>query len=105
MAASNPNAMAIAAILVLALQASPVMAARAEQQAVVIEAQSSEMDLKNNNLIYRKVRLYQGNMSIIADVATGTGVDFENSHWVFRGGVKITMETGLLTADEADITF
>jgi lipopolysaccharide transport protein LptA len=111
MAASNPNAIALAALLALATlaalapRASVSMAVREEQQAILIEAQSSEMDLKNNNLIYRKVRLSQGNMSIIADVATGTGVDFDNSHWVFRGNVKITMETGQLTSDEADIIF
>jgi lipopolysaccharide export system protein LptA len=111
-AVSNPNSIARVALVTfvtlvtLGSQASVSMAAaRVVQQAILIEAQSSEMDLKNNNLIYRKVRLSQGNMSIAADVATGTGVDFENSHWVFRGSVKITMETGVLTSDEADITF
>jgi lipopolysaccharide transport protein LptA len=105
MAVSNPNALALAALAALALQASVSIAARVEQQATLIEAQSSEMDLKNNNLIYRKVRISQGNMSIVADVAQGTGADFENSHWVFRGNVKISMAQGLLTSDEADITF
>ena len=109
MAVFNPNAIALCAlvtVVALAVQA-PVSrgAARVQQQAILIEAQSSEMDLKNNNLIYRKVRLSQGNMSIIADVATGTGVDFDNSHWVFRGNVKITMEQGMLASEEADIAF
>ena len=45
-------------------------------------------------------------MSVIADQGAGAnGLDFENSHWVFRGNVKITMEQGQLTSDEADITF
>jgi lipopolysaccharide transport protein LptA len=105
MAVSNPNAWALAALAALGLQASVSIAARVEQQAIVIEAQSSEMDLKNNNLIYRRIRLSQGNMSIVADVAQGTGVDFENSHWVFRGNVRIAMAQGQLTSDEADITF
>jgi lipopolysaccharide transport protein LptA len=95
------------ALVALALQTSVSVAAHVDQQqqAILIEAQSSEMDLKNNNLIYRKVRLSQGNMSIVADVAQGTGVDFENGHWVFRGNVKITMDQGQLTSDEAEITF
>jgi lipopolysaccharide transport protein LptA len=117
MAVSNLNAvaqgglaaravlMALAALAALAVHAPLSAAVREEKQAILIEAQSTDMDLKNNNLIYRKVRLSQGNMSIVADVATGTGVDFENSHWVFRGNVKIAMETGLLTSEEADITF
>ena len=102
MAASNLKAVALAA---LALQASTVLAAHVAQQAITIEAQSSEMDFKNNNLIYRKVRIAQGNMSVEADQAQGSGLNFDNSHWVFRGSVKITMETGVLTSDEADITF
>jgi lipopolysaccharide transport protein LptA len=105
MAVSNPNALALAALFALSLQAPVSIAARVEQQATLIEAQSSEMDLKNNNLIYRKVRISQGNMSIVADIAQGTGADFENSHWTFHGNVKISMAQGLLTSDEADITF
>jgi len=51
------------------------------------------------------VRITQGNMSVAADQAQATGLDFENSHWVFRGNVKITMDQGQLTSDEAEITF
>jgi len=102
MAAFNHKAFALAA---LALQTSVCVAAPVEQQAILIEAQSSEMDFKNNNLIYRKVRITQGTMSVAADQAQGSGLDFDNSHWVFRGNVKIAMQQGLLTSDEADITF
>jgi lipopolysaccharide transport protein LptA len=102
MAASTLKALAL---LALALPASAAFAAKAEQQTILLDAQSAEMDLKTNNLIYRKVRIAQGNMSVTADQAQGTGLDFENSHWVFRGNVKITMDQGLLTSDEAEITF
>jgi lipopolysaccharide transport protein LptA len=102
MAASTLKALALLAI---ALPASAAFAAKVEQQTIVLEAQSAEMDLKSNNLIYRKVHISQGNMSVSADQAQGTGLDFENSHWVFRGNVKITMDQGLLTSDEAEITF
>ena len=44
-------------------------------------------------------------MSVAAEQAQATGLDFENSRWVFRGNVKITMEQGQLTSDEAEITF
>jgi lipopolysaccharide transport protein LptA len=102
MAASTLKAFAL---LALALPASAAVAAKVEQQTILLDAQSAEMDLKSNNLIYRKVRIAQGNMSVTADQAQGTGLDFENSHWVFRGNVKITMDQGLLTSDEAEITF
>jgi lipopolysaccharide transport protein LptA len=94
-----------AALAALALQASVVFAAHVQPQAIQIEAQSSEMDFKNNNLIYRKVRISQGNTSIAADQAQGSGLNFDNSHWVFRGNVKIAMDQGQLSSDEADITF
>jgi lipopolysaccharide transport protein LptA len=102
MAASILKALAL---LALALPATPAFAAKVEQPTILLEAQSADMDLKSNNLIYRKVRISQGNMSVSADQAQGTGLDFDNSHWVFRGNVKIGMDQGLLTSDEAEITF
>src|SRR6202166_40206 len=93
------------ALFVFALPASQAIAAHVEQQAISLDAQSSELDYKNNNLIFRKVRISQGNMSVAADQAQATGLDFENSRWVFRGNVKITMEQGQLASDEAEITF
>ena len=114
MAASTPRslseycawpALALLALALLAPPASAAVPAKAEPQTIVLDAQSFEMDLKTNNLIYRKVRIAQGNMSVAADQAQGNGLDFENSHWVFRGNVKITMDQGLLTSDEAEITF
>jgi lipopolysaccharide export system protein LptA len=102
MAASTLKAFALFA---LALPATQALAAHVEQQAISLDAQSSELDYKNNNLIFRKVRITQGDMSVAADQAQATGLDFENSRWVFRGNVKITMNQGLLTSDEAEITF
>jgi lipopolysaccharide transport protein LptA len=93
------------ALFALALPAFQAIAARVEQAAISLDAQSSELDYKNNNLIFRKVRITQGNMSVAADQAQATGLDFENSRWVFRGNVKITMDQGQLTSDEAEITF
>jgi lipopolysaccharide export system protein LptA len=102
MAASIPKALALFA---LALPASQAIAAHAEQQPISLDAQSSELDYKNNNLIFRKVRITQGDMSVAADQAQATGLDFDDSRWVFRGNVKITMNQGQLTSDEAEITF
>jgi lipopolysaccharide transport protein LptA len=103
MAVSILRALALAALSLPAALAGA--AAHMEQQNVVLDAAYSEMDLKTNNVIFHKARISQGNMSIAADQAQGSGLDFENSHWVFRGNVKIIMEQGLLTSDEADITF
>jgi lipopolysaccharide transport protein LptA len=94
------------ALFACALSTAPaIAAAQMEQQTITLDAQSSELDAKNNNLLFRKVRIAQGTMAVTADQAQATGLDFENSHWVFRGNVKITMDQGQLSSDEAEITF
>ncbi|MGC1521080.1 MAG: lipopolysaccharide transport periplasmic protein LptA [Steroidobacteraceae bacterium] len=102
MAASIPRSLALFALV---LSTSSALAEHLEQQSILLDAQSSELDYKNSNLVFRKVRISQGAMSVAADQAQATGLDFENSHWVFRGNVKIGMEQGQLTADEANVTF
>jgi lipopolysaccharide transport protein LptA len=100
---------AAAVALGLTLAAAPAAraAAPAKSEVIALDAQSSELDLKSNNMFFRKVRIAQGPMSVTADQgqATQEALKFENSLWVFRGNVKITMENGLLTADEAQIDF
>jgi len=108
MATSNPKRVAA---LALALQIGHVMAAAApaKQEVISLDAQSSELDLRNNNVEFRKVRIAQGNMTVSADQGQATrqasGLDFDNSVWMFRGNVKITMEQGQLNADDAQINF
>jgi lipopolysaccharide export system protein LptA len=102
MAVSIPKALAL---LVLALPSTHAIAAHVEQQSISLDAQSSELDYKNNNLLFHKVRIAQGGMAIVAEQAQATGLDFANSRWVFRGNVKITMQQGQLTSDEAEVTF
>jgi lipopolysaccharide export system protein LptA len=70
-------------------------------------AQSSEIDYKNSFTSFRKVQITQGNLSITADAGQvkGTGVNFQDNHWIFRGAVKITVEQGVLNSDEAQVFF
>ncbi len=98
-------ARASAFALAFLLPPSHAAPAAAEPQAISLDAQSSELDYKNNNLIFRKVRIAQGNMSVTADQAQATGLDFDNARWVFRGNVKIMMDQGELSSEEAEITF
>jgi lipopolysaccharide export system protein LptA len=111
MADSNPKLRVAAALaLGLTLAAPAVRAAAPATPAIIaLDAQSSELDLKTNNMYFRKVRIAQGPMSVSADQGQATREalqgSFENSLWVFRGNVKITMDQGLLTADEAQIDF
>jgi len=90
-------------LLAAALPLSQAIAAQKNEQPWLIDAQSVDLDYKNNNVLYHKVRIAQGSMSIVADQGQTTGVEVDNSRWVFRGGVKITMNQGQLTAYEAEI--
>ncbi len=113
MVASNLKPRALAALLVLAgtlaLKPAAAVAAAPPAGPINLDAQSSELDLRTNNVFFRKVRIAQGTNSVTADQGQATrealGKDMNNSLWVFRGNVKITMEGGQLTADEAQIDF
>ncbi|MGA2187296.1 MAG: lipopolysaccharide transport periplasmic protein LptA [Steroidobacteraceae bacterium] len=103
------------ALIVLAVLAAPGIhaAAPAKQQTIVLDAQS--FDYTVDNMVFHKVKITQGDMSISADQGQGTrqgegsrpsaNVDFDNSLWVFHGNVKITMDQGQVGSDEAQITF
>jgi lipopolysaccharide transport protein LptA len=78
-------------------------------EAIDFSAQPVDIDYKNKIINAHKVRIAQGNLVLTADsgIANGTGVEnaFDDSHWVFRGAVKISMEGAMLNADEAQVTF
>jgi lipopolysaccharide transport protein LptA len=116
MAASNPKnrtyrPFALALGLVLAAAAGPAMSAspKPTQEVISLDAQSSEIDLATNNVVFRKVRIVQGTMSVSADqgqaTRQATGLNFDNSLWVFRGNVKIAMDQGQLSSEDAEINF
>jgi lipopolysaccharide export system protein LptA len=76
---------------------------------VTLDAQSFELDLKNNNVFFRKPRIAQGTNTVTADQGQASrealGGNLDNSLWIFRGNVKITMDQGQLTADDATVNF
>jgi lipopolysaccharide transport protein LptA len=72
---------------------------------ISVEAQSSEFDYKNSTLEFRKVKITQGTMSVAADQAQASGLNFVSSRWSFHGKVRMAVEQGFLTSDDAEITF
>lgn len=70
-----------------------------------VDAASSEIDTKNNQLLFRDVTITQGDVQVRAHQANATGLDFENSEWVFRGDVRIKVDGGSLSSDEARVSF
>jgi lipopolysaccharide transport protein LptA len=110
MAASHLNylAGALGCAILAASAADPTPASRLLPDAklpVSVEAQSSELDYRNNVIVFHKIKITQGKMSVEADQAQANGVNFDNSRWNFRGKVRINLEKGVMTSDESEITF
>ena len=75
------------------------------RQSISLEAQSSQIDYRTHQLVFHQVTIRQGTMSISATLAHATGLDFDDSHWAFRGDVHIVVNRGDLRSNAADITF
>jgi lipopolysaccharide transport protein LptA len=111
MAVSFRKLLALVALLAPAAQASAApTVARDRQAPILLDAQSTSIDLKTNSAVFSKIRISQGAMSITADQGQASqqrsaDLYFENNVWNFRGNVKITVEQGQLFSDDAQITF
>ena len=103
MAFSTREVLMLACLWALQVQGAP----KSAPLPIDLTAQSSEIDYKNSFTSFRKVQITQGNFSIIADQGQvkGTDVNFQDSHWTFRGSVKIIVQDGVLNSDEAQAFF
>ena len=70
---------------------------------IELEADSTEIDHKNNHSVFHKVRIRQGDMAIRAELAEGSG--FAEAEWVFTGGVQIERTGTKIDAAQATINF
>ena len=112
MAVSSPaRLLALVTLLAPLAQANAAPAnARDRQTDILLEAQSTTIDLKTNTAVFTKIRISRGAMSITADQGQANeqrskDLYFENNVWNFRGNVKIAVEQGQLFSDDAQITF
>ncbi len=72
---------------------------------ISLDADSTDYDGKNSMLMFKGLRLTQGNMGIVADEGRATQLDFENSVWHFSGNVVIDVADGHMESDSADLQF
>jgi len=70
-----------------------------------LEAASSDFDYRNNTLLFRRVKITQGQLVVEAQQANATGLEFVNSQWTLKGQVKITVPDGKLASDTATVSF
>ena len=107
MAASSLNfARALATALLTATLAARAAAAPVDAQAPInLEAASSDFDYRNNTLLFKRVKITQGPLTVEAQEASATGLEFVNSQWTLKGQVKITVPDGKLASDTATVSF
>lgn len=72
---------------------------------ISLDADSTAYDGKNSMLMFRGLRLSQGNIGIEADEGRASNLDFEDSVWQFSGNVIIDVENGHIECDTADLQF
>jgi lipopolysaccharide export system protein LptA len=109
MAASSPSLLVFLALLAPGAHAAATFSHDARAP-ILLDAQSTSIDLKTNSAVFSKIRISQGTMAITADQGQASqqrsaDLYFENNVWNFHGNVKITMESGQLTSEDAQITF
>ena len=110
MAVSLPAKLLALVALLAPLAQAYAAPARERQADILLEAQSTTIDLKTNTAVFSKIRISRGAMSITADQGQANeqrskDLYFENNVWNFRGNVKIVVEQGQLFSDDAQITF
>lgn len=107
MAASSHNrACPLAAGLLAAALAFASAAAPVNSQAPInLEAASSDFDYRNNTLLFRRVKITQGPLTVEAQEASATGLEFVNAQWTLKGQVRISVPDGRLASDSATVSF
>jgi len=72
---------------------------------ITIDAESSEFDYASSRLVFRGLRLDQGNLGIRADLAETDKLDFDAGEWRFSGNVVVEAETTRLECTDARLSF
>jgi lipopolysaccharide transport protein LptA len=100
---------ALALTFLEALPGNALPAAKAQEErpaGISFVANSMDTDFKTNVVHLKDVTITYGTMTVKADRALATAVDFKNSRWTFDGNVRINAEPrGNLRSDEAVVEF
>jgi lipopolysaccharide transport protein LptA len=89
----------------LALVLAAGAPAFAQQQEILLEAASSDFDRRGEKLLFRDVRIQQGDIVITAAEAETRDLEFSSGEWEFRGNARIDGPMGSIEADHATIGF
>ena len=75
------------------------------QLPISLDADSTDYDGKNSMMMFRGLRLSQGQIGVVADEGRASKLDFQDSVWRFEGNVIIDVENGHIECDTADLQF
>jgi lipopolysaccharide transport protein LptA len=93
-------------ILALLLGFASAQAAELTDQVLQVDADDGEFDLRESEQHLRgNVRISQGDMSIVAQEATGKGESTDNSRWTFSRGVHLQTRDADLRSNTATAAF
>lgn len=79
--------------------------AAGQQQPITLDAASSDFDRRNERLMFKEVRIQQGDLVISADEAESRDLEFASGSWAFRGNVRIVGPMGDIESDTASVSF
>lgn len=92
--------------LALALALVSGAPAAVQPQEITLDAASSDFDRRNERLVFREVRIQQGDITISADHAESRDLDFSSGSWTFTGNVRIGGgPSGNIESDRAKVSF
>jgi lipopolysaccharide transport protein LptA len=104
-----PTKRLISRLSLLLLCVAPVPASLAQNSdlrlPISLDADSTDYDGKSSMLMFRGLKLSQGNIGVSADEGRASKLDFEDSVWQFSGSVVIDTENGHIECDSADLRF
>jgi lipopolysaccharide transport protein LptA len=104
----TPRSVKITSIVAIFLVGASIVRAdnpAAQVGDITLDAASSEVDYRANALLFRDIIITQGNVRVVAQRARSTGLDFDDSTWTLSGEVRIDVDGGTLSSDEAAVTF
>ncbi len=79
--------------------------AQDEDLRVSLDAEWSSFDRQSNTMMFRGLRISQGDFMIEADEAVASDLEFNRSDWEFSGNVRIDLDTAMIEASRAEILF
>lgn len=93
-------------VLLVVLLAGATHAAELGTEAMTVEFDRSELDLRNDrHQLHGNVRIQQGTLSIVADDATATALQTDDSRWRFERSVHVQTAEADLRSDVATAEF